>query len=172
MATALSYSRIERYVALQPGRCRAPVGAAGRGGTKVSKTTGTLQAVPRLLDLPIGINASGQRHETDSMGGIDVPANRYWGAQTQRSLVHFSIRDDNMPKAVYHAYGYVKKPAGLVNAAARRLAQWPAEATALVGSARVGLASLRSCAGRWSGSVGRRWGCSGPRRAARCRGRE
>jgi fumarate hydratase class II len=77
----------------------------------VSKTMGTLQAVPRLLDLPIGINASGQRHETDSMGGIDVPADRYWGAQTQRSLVHFSIGDDHMPKAVYHAYGYAKKAA-------------------------------------------------------------
>jgi len=43
------------------------------------------------------------------MGGIDVPANRYWGAQTQRSLVHFSIGDDRMPKRVYYAYGYVKK---------------------------------------------------------------
>ena len=94
----------------------------------MSKTMGTLQAVPRLLDLPIGINASGQRHETDSMGGIDVPANRYWGAQTQRSLVHFSIGDDHMPKAVYHAYGYVKKAAALVNAAAGRLEKWRAEA--------------------------------------------
>ena len=62
-----------------------------------------------------------QRHETDSMGGIDVPADRYWGAQTQRSLVHFAIGDDRMPKRVYHAYGYVKKAAALVNAAAGRL---------------------------------------------------
>src|ERR1700674_6081705 len=74
------------------------------------------QEHPILHDLPIGIDATGQRHETDSMGGIDVPANRYWGAQTQRSLVHFSIGDDHMPKAVYHAYGYVKKAAALVNA--------------------------------------------------------
>jgi fumarate hydratase class II len=44
---------------------------------------------PILLDAPIGINATGKRHETDSMGGIDVPADRYWGAQTERSLVHF-----------------------------------------------------------------------------------
>jgi len=43
------------------------------------------------------------------MGGIDVPADRYWGAQTQRSLGHFAIGDDRMPKRVYHAYGYVKK---------------------------------------------------------------
>jgi fumarate hydratase, class II len=81
-----------------------------------------------LRDIPIGIEATGQRHETDSMGGIDVPADRYWGAQTQRSLIHFSIGDDRMPKRVYHAYGYVKKAAALVNATAGRLPQWKADA--------------------------------------------
>jgi fumarate hydratase class II len=88
----------------------------------------TNQAHPLLHDIPIGIDATGLRHETDSMGGIDVPADRYWGAQTQRSLVHFSIGDDHMPKAVYHAYGYVKKAAALVNAAAGRLPRWKADA--------------------------------------------
>jgi fumarate hydratase, class II len=83
---------------------------------------------PILHDTPIGIDATGKRHETDSMGGIDVPADRYWGAQTQRSLVHFAIGDDRMPKRVYHAYGYVKKAAALVNAAAGRLARWKADA--------------------------------------------
>jgi len=83
---------------------------------------------PTLRDVPIGIDATGERHETDSMGGIDVPADRYWGAQTQRSLVHFSIGDDRMPKRVYHAYGYVKKAAALVNAGAGRLLQWKADA--------------------------------------------
>ena len=86
------------------------------------------QTHPVLRNTPIGIDATGQRHETDSMGGIDVPADRYWGAQTQRSLVHFSIGDDRMPKRVYHAYGYVKKAAALVNNAAGRLPQWKAEA--------------------------------------------
>jgi fumarate hydratase class II len=86
------------------------------------------QSHPVLHDIPIGIDATGQRHETDSMGGIEVPADRYWGAQTQRSLIHFSIGDDHMPKRVYHAYGYVKKAAVLVNAAAGRLAQWKADA--------------------------------------------
>jgi fumarate hydratase class II len=85
---------------------------------------------PILRDIPIGIDATGQRHETDSMGGIDVPADRYWGAQTQRSLVHFSIGDDRMPKRIYHAYGYVKKAAALVNAAAGRLPRWKADAIA------------------------------------------
>jgi fumarate hydratase, class II len=53
---------------------------------------------PVLSDVPIGIDATGQRHETDSMSGIDVPADRYWAAQTQLSLVHFSIGDDRMPR--------------------------------------------------------------------------
>jgi fumarate hydratase, class II len=60
---------------------------------------------PQVRDVPIGIDASGTRRETDSMGEIDVPADRYWGAQTARSLIHFSIGDDRMPKDVYHAYG-------------------------------------------------------------------
>jgi fumarate hydratase, class II len=50
------------------------------------------------------------------------------GAQTQRSLVHFSIGDDRMPKSIYHAYGLVKEAAALVNAAAGRLPQWKADA--------------------------------------------
>ena len=57
----------------------------------------------------IGTGATGTRVESDSMGSIEVPAEHYWGAQTQRSLIHFSIGDDHMPTAVYHAYGYVKK---------------------------------------------------------------
>jgi fumarate hydratase, class II len=83
---------------------------------------------PILLDLPLGIDATGVRSEFDSMGTIEVPADRYWGAQTQRSLQHFSIGDDRMPKAVYHAYGYVKKAAAIVNQRAGRLPQWKAAA--------------------------------------------
>jgi fumarate hydratase class II len=70
----------------------------------------------RLRPVPIGTGATGMRVESDSMGSIEVPAEHYWGAQTQRSLIHFSIGDDHMPKAVYHAYGYVKKAAALINA--------------------------------------------------------
>src|ERR671938_830596 len=61
------------------------------------------------------------RIESDSLGNIEVPASHYWGAQTQRSLDHFSIGDDEMPKAVCHAYGYIKKAAAIVNAAEGRL---------------------------------------------------
>src|ERR1700748_173798 len=82
----------------------------------------------QIKELPIGTNQTGERQESDSMGTIAVPAEHYWGAQTQRSLIRFSIGDDRMPKAVYHAYGYVKKAAALVNAAAGRLPQWKAEA--------------------------------------------
>lgn len=82
----------------------------------------------RLREVPIGIDAKGTRRERDSMGTIDVPADKYWGAQTQRSLVHFSIGNDRMPKRVYHAYGYVKKAAALVNAAQGRLDRLKAEA--------------------------------------------
>ncbi|MEN3318952.1 MAG: hypothetical protein V7643_2353 [Mycobacterium sp.] len=71
--------------------------------------------------VPIGTGATGTRRESDSMGEIEVPAEHYWGAQTQRSLIHFAIGDDRMPKAVYHAYGYVKKAAALVNQRAGRL---------------------------------------------------
>ncbi|GAA4620386.1 class II fumarate hydratase [Actinoallomurus vinaceus] len=77
-----------------------------------------------LRVVPVGIDASGERTEFDSMGSVKVPADRYWGAQTQRSLIHFSIGGDRMPKAVYHAYGYVKKAAALVNADAGRLPDW------------------------------------------------
>jgi len=75
--------------------------------------------IPRAV--PIGIDATGHRKEFDSMGAVDVPADRYWGAQTERSLHHFDIGTDRMPKEVYHAYGYVKKACALVNAAAGRL---------------------------------------------------
>ncbi len=81
-----------------------------------------------LTHVAIGTGATGKRVESDSMGSIEVPAEHYWGAQTQRSLIHFSIGDDRMPKAVYHAYGYVKKAAALVNADAGRLDQKLADA--------------------------------------------
>ncbi len=72
---------------------------------------------------PAGALVDGGKYrvETDSLGEVLVPADRLWGAQTQRSLIHFSIGDDHMPKAVYHAYGYVKKAAAMVNAAAGKL---------------------------------------------------
>ncbi len=88
----------------------------------------SVDQTPAMLDVPIGLQATGQRREFDSMGDVDVPADRYWGAQTQRSLQHFSIGDDRMPKAVYHSYGFVKKACALVNHAAGRLPAWKKDA--------------------------------------------
>jgi fumarate hydratase, class II len=82
---------------------------------------------PKILDLPIGLHATGMRPEFDSLGPVEVPADRYWGAQTQRSLQHFNIGHDRMPKEVYHAYGYVKKAAAVVNTRAGRLPAWMGE---------------------------------------------
>ncbi|HUI03908.1 MAG TPA: class II fumarate hydratase [Acidimicrobiales bacterium] len=59
---------------------------------------------------------SATRTETDSMGPIEVPADRYWGAQTARSLVHFDIGQDVMPRAVIRAIGVLKDAAARANA--------------------------------------------------------
>lgn len=87
-------------------------------------------SVNYVLDttIPIGIHASGDREEFDSMGKVNVPADRYWGAQTQRSLQHFNIGNDLMPKEIYHAYGYVKKACALINFDAGRLPEWKKDA--------------------------------------------
>jgi fumarate hydratase class II len=87
----------------------------------------TSEKPPRILDIPIGTGETGMRHESDSMGTIEVPKAHYWGAQTQRSLLHFAIGDDRMPKPLYHAYGYVKKAAARVNAALGLLPRWKEE---------------------------------------------
>jgi fumarate hydratase, class II len=55
------------------------------------------------------------RIESDSMGQIGVPANHYWGAQTQRSLHHFAIGEDRMPPELIRAFAILKKAAALVN---------------------------------------------------------
>ncbi len=62
------------------------------------------------------------RKETDSLGEVDVPAHVLWGAQTQRSLEHFSIGHDLIPREMITAYATLKKAAANVNHAAGRLA--------------------------------------------------
>ncbi len=87
---------------------------------------------PQVLDVPVGIDARGQRVEVDSMGAVTVAADRYWGAQTQRALEHFAVGQDRMPVAVCRAYGQVKKAAALVNARAGVLPGWKADLIARV----------------------------------------
>ena len=66
--------------------------------------------------------ARSTRTETDSMGAIEVSSDRYWGAQTQRSLLHFKIGDDVMPREMIRALGILKKAAALVNVDLKKLA--------------------------------------------------
>ena len=61
------------------------------------------------------------RTETDTFGPIDVPADRYWGAQTQRSIENFKISGERMPTALVHAFGIVKKAAAITNVALKDL---------------------------------------------------
>jgi fumarate hydratase class II len=61
------------------------------------------------------------RKETDSLGDVEVPADKLWGAQTQRSLEHFSIGTDLMPREMIAAYAVLKKAAANANRAGKRL---------------------------------------------------
>ncbi|HHN67787.1 MAG TPA: class II fumarate hydratase, partial [Thermopetrobacter sp.] len=57
------------------------------------------------------------RIETDSFGDVEVPADRYWGAQTQRSLRNFPIGEERMPRPLIHALGVIKRAAAEANMA-------------------------------------------------------
>jgi fumarate hydratase class II len=65
------------------------------------------------------------RIESDSLGNVEVPADKLWGAQTQRSLEHFSIGRDLMPREMITAYAILKRSAAAVNHAGGRLGQQP-----------------------------------------------
>src|ERR1700716_1334358 len=69
------------------------------------------------------------RTESDSMGKMEVPADRYYGAQTARSLIHFAIGKDTMPPELISAFGVLKKAAALVN---QDLGKLPAEKSKLI----------------------------------------
>ncbi|HML59901.1 class II fumarate hydratase [Solidesulfovibrio sp.] len=73
-----------------------------------------------------------ERIETDSLGEVKVPADKLWGAQTQRSLAHFSIGDDLMPREMITAYASLKKGAAEANAAQGRLPRELADAVIAV----------------------------------------
>lgn len=61
------------------------------------------------------MSGNNTRLEADSLGQVSVPAERYWGAQTQRSLEHFAIGHDTMPEELIRAFGILKKAAAIVN---------------------------------------------------------
>jgi fumarate hydratase, class II len=77
----------------------------------------------------IDMTTARTRIESDSMGTIEVPANVYWGAQTQRSLLHFNIGRDTMPPELIRAFGILKKACALVN---QDLGKLPADKARLI----------------------------------------
>ena len=97
------------------------------------------------------------RIERDSMGEIEVPADRYWGAQTQRSLENFRIGSERLPRPLIRALGLIKQCAAEVN---QGLGDLPAEvAEAIRGPPR------RSSTGAWTTTS--RWWCGRPAAAPR-----
>jgi len=80
------------------------------------------------------MTTTGTRTETDSMGAVEVPADRYYGAQTARSLEHFPIGDDRMPGPLIRAIGVLKEASAEVNAELGKLA--PEKAELIIAAAR------------------------------------
>ena len=68
---------------------------------------------------------SATRVEKDSLGAVNVPADKLWGAQTQRSLEHFSIGEDLIPREMIDSYAILKKAAAIANHDDGRLADEP-----------------------------------------------
>jgi fumarate hydratase class II len=83
----------------------------------------TLDAKPSLAPAASPKSKAPVRIESDSMGKIEVPADRYYGAQTARSLIHFDIGCETMPPELIRAFGILKKAAALVNADLGKLPQ-------------------------------------------------
>ena len=77
----------------------------------------TASEVPASAPVDRRKKMTAMRKETDSLGEVDVPADKLWGAQTQRSLEHFSIGQDLMPREMITAYATLKKGAAKANVA-------------------------------------------------------
>lgn len=82
-----------------------------------------LKSAERRFEEQEGVRIMSKRIERDTMGEVEVPADRYWGAQTQRSLQNFKIGHDRFPREMIRAFGLVKKSAALVNCDLGLLAQ-------------------------------------------------
>jgi fumarate hydratase class II len=87
-------------------------------------------AIRVLRRIPVGIAQTGLRRERDQHGSTDVPADRYWGATTQRALNLPSASDDRIPDRFYRCYGYAKHAAAIANESSGLLQSWKREAIA------------------------------------------
>src|SRR5271154_1139808 len=105
---------------------------ASQSKTKTPTAGSAKRAVNPPAAAAVKAPPSGQRVETDSMGAIEVANDRYWGAQTERSLLHFAIGFDRMPRSVIRAFGLLKKAAAEVN---RDLKKLPPEKAKLIAAA-------------------------------------
>src|SRR6204780_977753 len=75
----------------------------------------------KLMSAISNVEVTGVRKETDSLGEVDVPSSKLWGAQTQRSLEHFNIGKDLIPREMIAAYATLKRAAANANHAGGRL---------------------------------------------------
>jgi fumarate hydratase, class II len=89
--------------------------AKSRAKPRHSSAPESTRRAPAASEKPVPETKSLTRIESDSMGKIEVPSDRYYGAQTARSLIHFDIGDDTMPPELIRALGILKKAAALVN---------------------------------------------------------
>src|SRR5271167_2760985 len=105
---------------------------ASQSKTKMQKDAIAKRPVNAPAAAAVKATTSGKRVETDSMGAIEVANDRYWGAQTERSLLHFAIGFDRMPRSVIRAFGLLKKAAAEVN---RDLKKLPPEKARLIAAA-------------------------------------
>src|SRR5271154_1183504 len=105
---------------------------ASQSKTKTRKAGSAKRAVNPPAAAAVKAPPSGKRVETDSMGAIEVANDRYWGAQTERSLLHFAIGFDRMPRSVIRAFGLLKKASAEVN---RDLKKLPPEKAKLIAAA-------------------------------------
>src|SRR5271157_3777176 len=103
--------------------------STGFAGTSWNGTKLHRSQEHHMADAPQLAKSTPTRTESDSMGKIEVPVDRYYGAQTARSLIHFAIGKDVMPPELIRAFGILKKAAALVN---QDLGKLPAEKAALI----------------------------------------
>src|SRR5260370_13881885 len=113
-------------------RKRAPTPKSRKGAVIDKPAAASNRAVIDKDDSAGKSASAGTRVETDSMGAIEVANDRYWGAQTERSLLHFAIGFDRMPRSVVRAFGILKKAAAEVN---RDLGKLPPDKAKLITAA-------------------------------------